>query len=748
MFGLNSNSKSKRKSFFLFGSDSKVAEEKVSKSNTEDRRSKTKKSSRDVSDRKEISSTSKNSTRNISTSSSRYSSAPTRKVTDARPTENIEIEQKPHNTKSNNIRSSYGTNNPFAEIVTDQPFVELTPFEETVPVARTRVASTNPFYQEPDVKLEQRQRPVSHRRPPPPPIDLSNLYTKSLEDQAKVGSENIGHSQKEVSESAGHKRQKSEAEELISNIDNYITDFTRNNGSRRLSSISLALDGNETEEKDVISYISDNSLINLVHNKSGNDLVKPMTNNSLQTPQFDETSRTLSYQASNASAAGISLSSTECTQGQSLSTKQSNQLRVTNIEQAFLPFSSSSSSGFISKTPSKNSNVSSILVSEEKEDPVVYNVSVKTNSVGSEVSGPPSPQLKDNSRSLLEVESTVTTQNKGSPAPSNNTGTKGYLDMVDTSSGENGKAASTLKPLRRSLELRTNKLDWINQYEESPNSSIHARDGNLKSNEKSKEVSSLTPQSSFSHISFRSDKMAPLVSNYMEELKLKYFKTSNFLEPPPNLPVTLKQKSSLLQPKNIKVKIRTNMKQVGIKHGRLKQKLLALETNADNSAGGVDHAKEFQTLLNKEHSKTRIVKDGIECSDNEDDYLARIPGDEAYNSDDAMAPLREYKASSRQDVSRSGTIISYYTRKKNRLRQGTPDAEYNAQPPLPTHGDLTVFDELASAKDNISSTREASEERHNEKILDSKYVDYGAPSIIEYRPSGGLHVVNPDSSSD
>lgn len=83
------------------------------------------------------------------------------------------------------------------------------------------------------------------------------------------------------------------------------------------------------------------------------------------------------------------------------------------------------------------------------------------------------------------------------------------------------------------------------------------------------------------------------------------------------MPVALKQKNNLIQPKNIKVKLRTSSKQIGIKHGKVKQKLLALETRNEESDGtatglknkiNVDHTKEFHKLLGKENETGSISK--------------------------------------------------------------------------------------------------------------------------------------------
>ncbi|SCU81094.1 LAMI_0B04786g1_1 [Lachancea mirantina] len=195
----------------------------------------------------------------------------------------------------------------------------------------------------------------------------------------------------------------------------------------------------------------------------------------------------------------------------------------------------------------------------------------------------------------------------------------------------------------------------------------------------------------------QTDKNVRLVSSYVEELRLKYFPTSNFLQPPPNLPFALKNKNNLEQPQNIKVRIRTSSKQIGIKHGKAKQKLLSLET-ADEDAEEdslppsphvststkVDHTKEFHQYL----GKTRHIPHRTSSASDED-FMCEIPGDEAYNSDDILAPLRERKedvvkfhGQTAQPVhantrpSRSDTVTSYFTRKANRLRSGTLDDNY------------------------------------------------------------------------
>ncbi|CAI4055805.1 hypothetical protein N7582_000432 [Saccharomyces uvarum] len=260
--------------------------------------------------------------------------------------------------------------------------------------------------------------------------------------------------------------------------------------------------------------------------------------------------------------------------------------------------------------------------------------------------------------------------------------------------------------------------------------------------EKSVKGSTLT-----SVVSNKSEKSVPLVSSYVEELRLKYYRTSNFLQAPPNLPVALKQKNNLIQPRNIKVKLRTSSKQIGIKHGKVKQKLLALETRNEDSnerSNGadsknninVDHTKEFHKLLEKETGAGSASKSGDADEDQADDYLKDIPGDEAYNSDDIMAPLREKKGQtdSADSVTRSSTVVSYYTRSQNRMRSGTLDNDYVNRQKLPTH---ICLQDYRDSNAKIDVTRQDSI-----STTDSDAVD------PNYSLGRGLRVANPDSDSE
>ncbi|SCU86969.1 LAME_0D08284g1_1 [Lachancea meyersii CBS 8951] len=282
-----------------------------------------------------------------------------------------------------------------------------------------------------------------------------------------------------------------------------------------------------------------------------------------------------------------------------------------------------------------------------------------------------------------------------------------------------------------------------------------------------------------SHSPHRSgtDKSVKLVSSYVEELRLKYFPTSNSLQPPPNLPFVLKTKNSLEQPQNIKVRIRTSSKQIGIKHGKAKQKLLSLETakeeDEEASTGvkprgknssistEVDHTREFHDLLNKSASGINLLAGGNlddsgghenDYNEKSDDlYLQNIPGDEAYDSDDVMAPLRERSdqnvglrfvagfdegsnqtGSTKGRVGRSDTVTSYFTRKNNnRARSGTLDADYHYKASR-TEYDCS-FKDQKSAED--SSDDEISVQTSNSAYLQSTF-------------NGGLRVTNQDPVSD
>ncbi|SCU95524.1 LANO_0E10616g1_1 [Lachancea nothofagi CBS 11611] len=282
-----------------------------------------------------------------------------------------------------------------------------------------------------------------------------------------------------------------------------------------------------------------------------------------------------------------------------------------------------------------------------------------------------------------------------------------------------------------------------------------------------------------SHSPHRSgtDKSVRLVSSYVEELRLKYFPTSNSLQPPPDLPFILKTKNNLEQPQNIKVRIRTSSKQIGIKHGKAKQKLLSLETakeedeDADKSgmlrAKGnpvstqVDHTREFHDLLNKSSTgvnmlagKDHDVNDEHDDERQEDEdelYLRNIPGDEAYDSDDVMAPLRERNVAgsvlqfaenaasgtypsqgAKSRINRSDTVTSYFTRKtNNRARSGTLDVDYRYK------ADKSAF---SQPQKEHSYTEDSSDDGISVQTSNSAY--------YQSTFNGGLRVTNEDPVSE
>ena len=275
------------------------------------------------------------------------------------------------------------------------------------------------------------------------------------------------------------------------------------------------------------------------------------------------------------------------------------------------------------------------------------------------------------------------------------------------------------------------------------------------------------------------EKPVRLVSSYVEELRLKYFPTSNSLQPPPDLPAFLKTKNNLEQPQNIKVRIRTSSKQIGIKHGKAKQKLLSLETAKEEEeeekdgeglaykdvANGeeittstmADHTREFRDLLGKSNGRSRNSNrnyNGDEFPDDNSDesYLQTIPGNEAYNCDDIMAPLREKQDPSRgirfgEDprgfghgdeskgrVERSDTVTSYFTRKANRPRTGTLDMNYDYVPPL-AHSENSTTN-VPSGANEITSEEASSDDGLSIQRSNSPY--YNPPY------NGGLHITNQD----
>lgn len=282
------------------------------------------------------------------------------------------------------------------------------------------------------------------------------------------------------------------------------------------------------------------------------------------------------------------------------------------------------------------------------------------------------------------------------------------------------------------------------------------------------------PQSIKGSVSSKShlDKSFRLVSSYVEELRLKYFPTSNSLQPPPNLPIALKTKNNLERPQNIKVRIRTSSKQIGIKHGKAKQKLLSLETTNEEDEESVDtilgkavtnakadHTKEFQELFVKENGK------GNNSPNSEDQsILEDIPGDEAYDSDDLMAPLRERGddftgrklnesetiRSSGKRPGRSDTVTSYFTRNASRLRSGTLDGDYDYASQIraaldskePSNEGLKNTPQKTYKKTTVSNTEACDNADDGDADDTSDYGFYHSPY------SGALRVANPDSESD
>ena len=245
----------------------------------------------------------------------------------------------------------------------------------------------------------------------------------------------------------------------------------------------------------------------------------------------------------------------------------------------------------------------------------------------------------------------------------------------------------------------------------------------------------------------KTERPARLVSSYVEELRLKYYKTSNFLQAPPNLPMFLKQKNNLTQPRSIRVRIRTSSRQVGIKHGRVKQKLLASETAEQDGIGlngasskFVDHTREFHNLLNKDDNEKN--KDEYDS----DDYLKDIPGDEAYDSDDFLAPLREkggYPTNEKKGVSRSDTVLSYYTRSQNHMmKKNLGAAAFSHKLPV----DISIDDYREKDENDGEEGEEGGigdlgqfERSHASMRRNSGTVKVSYPGLT------GLHVTNPDT---
>ncbi|AET39896.1 uncharacterized protein Ecym_5116 [Eremothecium cymbalariae DBVPG len=229
------------------------------------------------------------------------------------------------------------------------------------------------------------------------------------------------------------------------------------------------------------------------------------------------------------------------------------------------------------------------------------------------------------------------------------------------------------------------------------------------------------------------DKNVRLVSSYVEELRLKYFPTSNSLQPPAILPIALKTKNNLEQPQNIKVRIRTSSKQIGIKHGKAKQKLLSLETaNEDDDIllSRVDHTREFQELLGKESIS------------NEDQPLPYdIPGDEAYDSDDVMAPLKErkddYLHRATTSLKRTDTVTSYFTKNVCRFLSDSNAEEGYDTADHSTHTNSSLPTVVHSTS-NLDVSTSKKPHRPRPDSADYSY----------YQVASGLKVTNPDLDSE
>ncbi|AGO10342.1 AaceriABL113Wp [[Ashbya] aceris (nom. inval.)] len=227
------------------------------------------------------------------------------------------------------------------------------------------------------------------------------------------------------------------------------------------------------------------------------------------------------------------------------------------------------------------------------------------------------------------------------------------------------------------------------------------------------------------------DKNVRLVSSYVEELRLKYFPTSNSLQPPPSLPIALKTRNNLELPQNIKVRIRTSSKQIGIKHGKAKQKLLSLETaNEDDEEQDikVDHTKEFRALLGRERSADASGA------------ALEPPGDEPYGINDLMAPLHDPMDDSflrsGYNLKRSDTVTSYFTKNIARLRSGTLEQEYSYSAQLPvTMTPISGSSYPIADQDTVKHT----------SLRRSESPDFTTYSC---NYTSGLKVANPDSDTD
>lgn len=649
-----------------------------------------------------------------------------------------------------------------------------------------------------DVKMPSKAR---FSRPPPPPVNedelanakrISSIPVPSDMVQANHETEDLRDLSQKMNEVqintniTGHKRQKSEAEKLVDDIDSYMNNQSLSPESIDEKALSPSQDilppilGIDSERIDT------NSILDSLYSNVPPLTVEPNTEKDDDMRSEEEKSYSnfsfVPDVEDDDSKSGLESLESDRHEGSPVMLQDdvSNEdiLRVVNANSSYHSSSTSSSISSSSSVAGLNCSYSSVaevnnevksfesshynsetLIQQQttasneartlrvvnEDRPSFYLQATNTNdddttTVSSASFGPLKP-LQNNYSEIDSKDVTPNIFSNMSTIPNADTSTSTETSSANMSTPKAYKSTTStpLGTISAASESFTTPTNLHNEKEAQVDteSGISARSSMDKNSGISTNI-----------ISPRSENNFRLVSSYLEEIRLKYNPTSNFLEPPPNLPISIKQKNNLIQPKNIRVKLRTNAKQIGIKHGRVKQKLLTLETANENTTDTkrssssfpntptgsvIDHTKEFRNLLHKNTDKD--VDQSSETGS--EDYLDEIPGDEAYDSDDAMAPLREKKsrtATTDNTVTRSNTVVSYYTRKKNKLGTGYNEEEASEHA-LPSK--LSMLD-YANAETKAKRGRS-----------ESRASQLSAKTERDFMFRGPLHIANPsDSESD
>ncbi|KAH7583385.1 Hypothetical protein J6896_04006 [Nakaseomyces glabratus] len=804
MFGGGAG-KLKRKSFFLFG-DSKSSNSDGKKGNESPVHVGTPSSTFKVKGKESSSAPSNRKEKTLNKSAS----VPNAKGTDGE-TARVKQVNKPIKAVSNPLgKEPLWNSNPFLN--DDNLNIGSGRRPENIRLSSTdsarRLRENNPFRLEEDPnaisnELKDVKMPSKARfsRPPPPPVNedelanakrISSIPVPSDMVQANHETEDLRDLSQKMNEVqintniTGHKRQKSEAEKLVDDIDSYMNNQSLSPESIDEKALSPSQDilppilGIDSERIDT------NSILDSLYSNVPPLTVEPNTEKDDDMRSEEEKSYSnfsfVPDVEDDDSKSGLESLESDRHEGSPVMLQDdvSNEdiLRVVNADSSYHSSSSSSSISSSSSVAGLNCSYSSVaevnnevksfesshynsetLIQQQttasneartlrvvnEDRPSFYLQATNTNdddttTVSSASFGP----LKPLQNNYSEIDSKDVTPNIFSNMST--------IPNADTSTSTETSSAnmSTPKAYKSTTSTPLGTISAASESFTTPTNLHNEKEAQVDTESGISARSSMDKNSGISNniISPRSENTFRLVSSYLEEIRLKYNPTSNFLEPPPNLPISIKQKNNLIQPKNIRVKLRTNAKQIGIKHGRVKQKLLTLETANENTndtkrssssfpntptGSVIDHTKEFRNLLHKNTDKD--VDQSSETGS--EDYLDEIPGDEAYDSDDAMAPLREKKsrtATTDNTVTRSNTVVSYYTRKKNKLGSGYNEEEASEHA-LPSK--LSMLD-YANAETKAKRGRS-----------ESRASQLSAKTERDFMFRGPLHIANPsDSESD